>query len=147
MKNTAPNSEATAKKIAALPAAKARERKKRIGSIGSARAQLPGDERDGERERRAASAPTTSALPQPAALPRTRPHTTPSAAARDQREPGQVERAVRRRGSRASARSTSGISASPIGTLSQKIHSQAMPSVIAPPTTGPLATASPVTAK
>ena len=35
----------------------------------------------------------------------------------------------------------------PSGTLSQKIHSQAMPSVTAPPTSGPLATARPVTAK
>ena len=35
MKNTAPNSAPTAQKIAALPAEKARERKKRIGSIGA----------------------------------------------------------------------------------------------------------------
>jgi hypothetical protein len=38
------------------------------------------------------------------------------------------------------------MAASPIGTLSQKIHSQLMPSTIAPPISGPLATAIPVTA-
>ena len=42
--------------------------------------------------------------------------------------------------------STSGIASSPIGTLIQKIHSQPMPSTTAPPTSGPLATASPVIA-
>ncbi len=42
--------------------------------------------------------------------------------------------------------STSGIAASPIGTLTQKIHSHAIPSTIAPPTSGPLATDRPVTA-
>jgi hypothetical protein len=41
--------------------------------------------------------------------------------------------------------SVSAIVAAAIGTLSQKIHSQAMPSEIAPPTTGPLSTARPVT--
>ena len=42
---------------------------------------------------------------------------------------------------------TSGVSTIPSGTLIQKIHSQARPWVIAPPTTGPLATASPVIPK
>jgi hypothetical protein len=42
--------------------------------------------------------------------------------------------------------STSGIARSPIGTLSQKIHCQLMPSTTAPPTSGPAATASPVIA-
>lgn len=42
---------------------------------------------------------------------------------------------------------TSGISASPIGTFTQKIHCQEIPWVIAPPTSGPPATASPLTAK
>ncbi len=40
----------------------------------------------------------------------------------------------------------SGSSARPIGTFSQKIHSQEMCSVSAPPISGPLATATPVTA-
>ena len=42
--------------------------------------------------------------------------------------------------------STSGIAASPIGTFTQKIHCQSMPSTTAPPTSGPLATAMPVIA-
>ena len=42
--------------------------------------------------------------------------------------------------------STSGTTSRPIGTLSQKIHVQSMPSTTAPPTSGPLATASPVMA-
>ena len=41
---------------------------------------------------------------------------------------------------------TNGIATRPIGTLSQKIHSQSMPSTIAPPTSGPIATEIPVTA-
>src|SRR4029079_295502 len=41
-------------------------------------------------------------------------------------------------------RSTSGIAARPMGTLSQKIHSQAAPWAMAPPTTGPPSTAKPV---
>ena len=38
----------------------------------------------------------------------------------------------------------SGTAANPIGTLSQKIHSQSMPSATAPPISGPATTASPV---
>ena len=41
---------------------------------------------------------------------------------------------------------TSGIAIRPIGTFSQKIHSQASPSATAPPTSGPLATAMPAIA-
>ena len=37
----------------------------------------------------------------------------------------------------------SGIATSPIGTLTQKIHCQARPSAIAPPTSGPIAIARP----
>jgi hypothetical protein len=43
--------------------------------------------------------------------------------------------------------SASGIAASPIGTLIQKIHSQLIPSTTAPPTSGPAATATPVIAE
>jgi hypothetical protein len=43
--------------------------------------------------------------------------------------------------------STNGIAASPIGTLIQNTHCQARPSTTAPPTSGPLATASPVMAE
>ena len=42
--------------------------------------------------------------------------------------------------------STSGIASSPIGTLIQKIHCQLIPPTIAPPTSGPTATATPVMA-
>ena len=41
-------------------------------------------------------------------------------------------------------RTTSGSATRPIGTLSQKIHSQLMPATTAPPTSGPLATARPL---
>ena len=41
-------------------------------------------------------------------------------------------------------RAARGISARPMGTLSQKIQCQLIPPAIAPPTTGPRATASPV---
>ena len=53
------------KKIAALPAENARERKKRIGTIGSAAAQLPGDERRRPARAPATSAPMISTLSQP----------------------------------------------------------------------------------
>ena len=92
-----------------------------------------------------ARVPMTSALSQPAWLPRTRPHTIPSAPT--------LIRASPRTSSELSGpkpssilRSTSGIEISPIGTLIQKIHCHARPSTIAPPTSGPLATARPVIA-
>ena len=44
-----------------------------------------------------------------------------------------------------SRRAASGISARPIGTLSQKIHCHEMPSITAPPISGPSATPSPLT--
>ena len=92
----------------------------------------------------AAAAPSTSALVQPAGSPRTsaqtRPRTPPPAAPRRARRAGcraprlgdQPQRQRRRH--------------RPTGTLSQKIHCQASPSTTAPPTSGPLATAIPVTA-
>ena len=43
-----------------------------------------------------------------------------------------------------SIRPASGSRASPIGTLSQKIHCQEIPSTTAPPTNGPIATPSPL---
>ena len=42
---------------------------------------------------------------------------------------------------------TSGTATSPIGTLIQKIHSQLRPCTTAPPTSGPVATESPVMAE
>ena len=88
---------------------------------------------------------TTSALPQPALLPRTSPHTIPSAATVTRIRPGASSPA---RGPKLSSMRprTSGIAASPIGTLSQKIHCHASVSVTAPPSTGPATTARPVIA-
>ena len=119
----------------------------RIGSIGARRAQLARRRSATSQRRAAESAPSTSTLPQPAALPRTSPQTTPSTPPLTSAEPRRGRARCPARGSPGSASATSGISASPIGTLSQKIHSHAMPSVIAPPTSGPPATARPLTAK
>ena len=64
--------------MAALPAEKARERKKPIGSIGSlARSSQATKAATSTAPSR--SEPTTSGLPHPAWLPRTSPHTRPSA--------------------------------------------------------------------
>jgi hypothetical protein len=75
------------KKIAALPAENARERKKRIGTIGS-------DARSSQamnaatRTAPAASAPMISRLSQPTEFPRTRPQTSPKAPALISARPG-----------------------------------------------------------
>ena len=129
--------------MAPFPAEKARERKKRIGSIGSG-ARNSRAMNAATRSTPAAIAPTTSRVPQPAEFPRTSPQTIPKAAAlispspgrsrpvsppalldpgEDERDRGQADRDV-----------------------DPKIHSQAMPSTIAPPTSGPRATEIPVTA-
>src|SRR6266851_5643964 len=65
MKNRAPVNDALRKKIAALPAEKARERNSRIGSIG-ARARISHATNATASSAPATSAPTTSGLPQPA---------------------------------------------------------------------------------
>jgi hypothetical protein len=132
------------KKIAALPAEKARERKRPIGSIGS-RARSSHATNAARRTTPAASAATTSKLSQPAALPRTSPHTIPKAAPVTSARP-RMSRAVSLPKLSFIRASASGAATSPMGTLTQKIHSQAMPSTIAPPTSGPLATAIPVIA-
>ena len=144
-KKTPQNSEPTAKKMAAFPAENARERKNRIGSIGS-RARSCQATKAARSSTPAASAATTSRLPQPAMLPRTRPHTRPKTPPVTSASPrrSRAESGPKLSRSRPSA---SGTSAIPIGTFSQKIHCQASPSAIAPPTSGPLATARPVTAK
>ena len=127
MKNTAPKSDAgRAGRSPRCP------RRTRASGTGASAASARGRAAPRRRTRRpaprpATSAPTTSALPQPAALPRTSPHTRPSAAPVTSARPGDVER---RSGAVAlvhAARATSGMRASPIGTLSQKIHCQAMP--------------------
>ena len=144
-KKTPVNSEPIAKKIAALPAENARERKKRIGSIGAGA-------RSSQRTKAASSAapatavPSTSADAQPATLPRTSAQTSPSTPPLTSARPG---RSSRRSGPKLSGMraSASGTTTSPSGTLSQKIHCHASPSATAPPTSGPLATARPVSAK
>ena len=144
-KKTPEKSAPIVKKIAALPAEKARDAKKRIGSIGS-RARSSQTTNSATSSAPAPKLATTSKLPQPARLPRTRPQTSPSTPPVTSVSPGMssAESGPKLSGMRASA---SGTSASPSGTLSQKIHCQAMPSVIAPPTTGPAATARPVSEK
>jgi hypothetical protein len=128
-----------------LPAENPRERKNRIGSIGS-RVRSSQATNATPSSRPATSDPTTSTLLQPAALPRTRPQTTPNAAPVTSASPA---RSIAVFGPKLSliCRSTNGIRARPSGTLIQKIHCHASPSAIAPPTTGPLATARPVTPK
>ena len=145
-KKTALNSAANIRKLAALPAENARERNR---PQRQHRRRARGAPR--RRTRPAARAPAasearTSALPQPAPLPRTRPHTIPNAASRDQRQPGQVERACRGPRLSGSGPARAAPRPAPIGTLIQKIHCQASPSATAPPITGPLATARPVSA-
>ena len=86
-----------------------------------------------------------SRLSQPAEFPRTSPQTIAKPAALISPTPGRSSPASPPKLSSIFL-STSGIAARPIGTLSQKIHVQSIPSAIAPPTSGPSATAIPVTA-
>src|SRR5262249_24339533 len=79
MKNNAPSAEAQRKKIPALPAEKARELNRRIGSIGSA-ARSSHQMKPTVSSAPAVSAETTSVLPHPAGLPRTNPQTSANAA-------------------------------------------------------------------
>ena len=72
--------------------------------------------------------------------PQTRPSAAPVASTRPSGSRLAAARAVG-----VSLSRISGIRTRPIGTFSQKIHGQAMPCATAPPTTGPAATASPVT--
>ena len=130
--------------MARLPAENARERNMSSGIIG-ATARRSQATNAATSAAPPISAPSTSALPQPAALARTRPHTSPSAPALRSPSPGRSRPTGAPRLSRMRA-STSGAASRPIGTLSQKIHSQASPSMTAPPTSGPLATARPVIA-
>ena len=142
-KNTAAKSEANMRKIAALPAENARRAEHRQGQHRGARPGLPGDERGEERQAGGERAQDLRAVP-----PR-------RVAAHEPPDDRRARRASRASGrARSSDRSApvlsgmraraSGIATSPIGTLTQKIQLHAMPSAIAPPTTGPVATARPV---
>ena len=144
MKNTRPNSTANTHRQAALPAAYARERNSRSGTMGwAALSSQP-------MKAPASTAPATSAamisgLAQPRLSARISAQTRPSAPPVASTRPS----GSRLAGTRALAVSLvriSGIMTTPIGTFSQKIHCQAMPCATAPPTIGPAATARPVTA-
>jgi hypothetical protein len=124
-------------------AAKDRERKKRGGSIGCGvcRSHTPN-------AMSSATPPAIAArigvLPQPSAFARTIPNVSPSSPPPASTRPGRSRRSFGPRDS-VSRRNASGSRARPIGTFSQKIQCQEMPSTTAPPTSGPIATPSPLT--
>jgi hypothetical protein len=120
IRKTAPNRLPSRKNPAALPAANA------------ASATAP-----------PASAASTSGLVHPEMLPRTSAHTRANDPAESRKMPVTSTWA---RGPRLSGapRPIAGISMAPMTTFTQKIHCQARPSTMAPPISGPPATASPV---
>jgi hypothetical protein len=90
--------------------------------------------------------PTISGLPQPSVLARSRPKISRNRAPLHVTSPGQST--PRASGLRLSStrRRAMASAASPIGTLTKKIHSQPNPVVSAPPTSGPIDTARPAVA-
>ena len=124
-------------------AANARERKNRIGTIGAG-ARSSQAMNAASSAAPAAIGATTSSEPQPAGFPRTTPKTTPSRPVEASARPGRSSRCDGPWLS-LSRRAASGASTSPTGTLSQKIHCHEMPSMTAPPTSGPRATPRPLT--
>ena len=86
------------------------------------------------------------ALPQPSSLPRISAKMRQKRPALKVTSPGQSMRAVGSRSDPGTRMSVSAAVSSPIGTFTRKIHSQPNPSVSAPPTSGPTATAKPVVA-
>ena len=128
-------------------AGRERPRCGRSASAASARAPAAPRPRSPRRAATpAARVPSTSALSQPAWLPRTRPHTIAERAAADQGRARGGRARCRGRSSHRSCGARAGSRSARSGTLIQKIHCQARPSTIAPPTSGPLATARPVMA-
>ena len=145
MKKTALYSAPYSRKADALPAAKAAERNSRSGSIGWA-ARPCRTTKPAASASPAAIAPITSALDHPAAaLPRTSPQTRPSVPPAASSSPTTSIPAGGPTLSTSRARAA-GTRTRPTGTFSQKIHRQSRPWVTAPPTSGPAATASPVSA-
>ncbi len=145
MKNTSASSMANTANATMLPAAKAGSRNSRSGTIGLAtRSSQPTNTAVSSTP--PTSVPMISALPQPAPFARISAQTMPNTPAVPSTRPT---------GSRPTAAPApapagiliriSGSMTTPIGMLSQKIHCQARPWVIAPPTTGPRPTAIPVT--
>ena len=116
-------------------------RKKRIGSIGcSVRSSQATNATSSAAP--AASEPTIDGLVQPSAFPFTSPQTTPSRPPLASARPGRSSALSGPWLSRSRA-NASGASSRPTGTFSQKIHCHEIPSITAPPTSGPLATAIP----
>ena len=122
-------------------AANARFRKKRSGSIGSG-VRFSHQQKIATRTTPIAIEPSTCAEPQPSVFERTTPRTMAKSPKPLSRRPTMSRWSLGPVDS-FSTRSASGIVIRPIGTLSQKIHSHEKPSTIAPPTTGPIATARP----
>jgi hypothetical protein len=125
----------------AFPAAKARIRSNRSGSIGAA-ARRSQTRNAAMRTAPATSVPTTSALVQPTVFARTSAQTSATTPAETSATPGRSSRAAAPLLS-GSSRAESSTAMTPSGTLAQKIQCQSIPWVSAPPTSGPLATASP----
>ncbi len=90
-----------------------------------------------------ANAAITSALAHPAGLPRSRPHTSESAAAAMITRPGISNATFGPKLSRSRA-STKAMAIAPIGRLIQKIHRHPKFSVMKPPIAGPMMRANPV---
>ena len=135
----APKNIANDRPFAAL---NARERKNRIGSIGTG-VRRSHATKPASNARPAPSDARTVALVQPSASPRMIPKVSANRPALASVTPG---RSSSRSGPRdsVSTRAAIGIIARPIGTFAQKIHCHAMPSTTAPPTNGPIATPSPL---
>ena len=89
---------------------------------------------------------TITGLPQPSGLPRIRPKIIRKSPAEKVNSPGQSMGWGSVALTLTSRVSVSTIAPIPIGTLTKKIHSQPRPSVIRPPTSGPIATAPPTVA-
>ena len=94
----------------------------------------------------AISGPSTWNEPQPSAWLRISPNTRPASARLKLTKPGTSGRAAPGSRDSSTRRSVITSAAIPIGTLTKKIQRQLRPLVMAPPSTGPTATAIPVTA-
>ena len=129
------------KNVVALPVEKARLRKSRSGTSGWAARVSQARNASSSRDP-ASSVARISGLDQPASFARTSAHTIATTPAVRSVTPVRSRRsgAPWLSGSSRAARATA---IRPTGTLSQKIQCQSSPSVTAPPTSGPAATASP----
>ena len=144
-KNTAPNSDAVGRTPLRCPPRRSASGRSASAASARARAAPKPTNATVSSTPAASAADDLEAAPAGGVAAHEPPDHAQSGARRRARGPGCRGRCRGRRLSSIRA-STSGITTRPIGTLSQKIHCQARPSTIAPPTNGPLATASPVTA-